>query len=491
MSLTGRVDVEQIRAAHPIEGVVAASGVELIPRGRGYMACCPFHDDSTASMSVGGVPGRFHCFGCGAGGDVIDFVRRQRGLGFTEAVHALEHDSPAPPFPARVPRSSPARRFTTTAERVIEINELAWRHFTTVGAVERARAYLRDERGIDVTHLRGASGGAPVAGYAPATWTDLTSHLRTQGVTDQELLDADLAQTSRQGRVIDTLLDRLVLPVRDPNGRVRGFIGRDLTGDRRAPKYRNPTRTPAFDKATVLYRPTVRQPSPDATVVIVEGALDALALAVHAAVNGQSERFVPCTTSGVTVSRAPAVQVLALHPRPPVIALDGDTAGAEGTARWVRALCLDRHRPALVTRLPHGLDPADWLHAQGAAGLAAFDRATCLTAGAEEVAPHLPGREIVRLCFDSEQEPIHLAISAISAMIPLALRLPTRATQQLVAGASREMSMRGWNPDDAFAHARGSAIEQTRRRRHDAQPAPPTPKPFEPEPGVHSFDLAR
>jgi DNA primase len=82
MTLAGResVDVAAVRRGNPIETVVAASGVELMQRGQGFMGRCPFHDDSTASLSVGGVPDRFHCFGCGAGGDVVDYVARFTGL---------------------------------------------------------------------------------------------------------------------------------------------------------------------------------------------------------------------------------------------------------------------------------------------------------------------------------------------------------------------------------------------------------------------------
>src|ERR1035437_8111407 len=83
-------DTAAIRHDCPIEDVVAASGVELTRRGQGFMGCCPFHDDSTASLSVGGVRDRFHCFGCGAGGDVIEYVHRFTGLPFPGAVQALQ-----------------------------------------------------------------------------------------------------------------------------------------------------------------------------------------------------------------------------------------------------------------------------------------------------------------------------------------------------------------------------------------------------------------
>ena len=85
----GSIDVAEVRRAHPIHEVVAASGVELQPRGHGFVGCCPFHEDVTPSLSVGGVPDRFHCFGCGASGDVIDYVRRRFDLGFVEAVEYL------------------------------------------------------------------------------------------------------------------------------------------------------------------------------------------------------------------------------------------------------------------------------------------------------------------------------------------------------------------------------------------------------------------
>ena len=87
-----RVDVQAIRAAHPIEDVIASSGVELHQRGHGYMGCCPFHDDSTASMSVGAVPDRFRCFGCGAGGDVIEYVSRRYDLSFVDSVETLQNN---------------------------------------------------------------------------------------------------------------------------------------------------------------------------------------------------------------------------------------------------------------------------------------------------------------------------------------------------------------------------------------------------------------
>jgi len=279
------------------------------------------------------------------------------------------------------------------------------------------------------------------------------------GVTHNELLELDLAQPSRNGDLIDTYRGRLIVPVLRAGGRIDGFIGRDTTGDPRAPKYRNPTRTPTFDKSTALYRPTHDGLDRDANVVIVEGALDALAIAATAALGGELSMFAPASTSGVTVSAVQAQAVLALHPKPPVIALDGDRAGREGTDRWLRALCIERGRPALVSRLPDGVDPAEWLQHQGVSGLPAFDRRGCLGVTTEAPRPQLPGRDLVRICFDEPGEPVRRIVDVLTQ---LDTRLRGGAARELIDQAEFEMTVRGWNPRGEFARAAREAISHAR-----------------------------
>jgi len=465
----GRFDVAAVRASHPIEDVVAASGVELTQRGHGLMGCCPFHDDSTASLSVGGAVDRFHCFGCGAGGDVIEYVHRFTGLSFVDAVQALEQGAAfhsVPPAATRhVQRLARVTDFTTTHERAHSINLLAWEFFTTPANIGVAEAYLRGARGIDVGPLCASRGGEPIVGYAGTDWRSITRHLLRQGVSDSELLELDLAQKSRNGELIDTYRGRLIIPVLGDHERIDGFIGRDMAGDPRAPKYRNPTRTPVFDKSTALYRPTHHSLNRDANVVVVEGAIDALAITAISARTDQLPMFAPATTSGVTVSAVQAHAVLALHPKPPVIALDGDPAGREGTDRWLQALCIERGRPALVTRLPDGIDPAEWLQHQGDSGLRALDRRGCLDVNADVSTngprPALPGRELVRICVDQPGERVR---HVLDVLVPLAMRLPERAARELIDQAEHEMTVRGWNPQGEFARAAHLAVSSSRRQ---------------------------
>ncbi len=458
-----QIDVATIRREHPIEDVVRAYGVELRPAGHGFIGCCPFHDDARPSMSVAGVPDRFTCFGCGAHGDVIDFVRRLHGMTFIEAARSLTTGiagAPNPLYGTPTPRPLPARDrdvVTVSAERGFEINAMAWQHFSTPVRTGFAEHYLFHHRGIDLRPLQAQQLGA-VVGHAGHGWTTLVDALRDRGVTGDELLAMDLAQQTRGGRLIDTLRDRIIVPVTDPDPdpdrRIRGFIGRDTTGDPRAPKYRNPTRTPTLDKAQVLYRPTHHTLNPAGTVVIVEGVLDALALAASAAAAGRTADFVPLTASGVAVTAVQAAQVLARSGNAHlVIALDADPAGTEGTNRWLTELVGQRHRIAYVTHLPDGLDPADWIRRHGTPGLHAFSNsATPRPVGF--ITPTLPGRELARIAIDGSGDGRGDPVSrARQLLAPLINQISPAAARQLLDQAEREMTRQGWNANGAFSTA--------------------------------------
>lgn len=395
-----RVDVNTIRTTHPIEDVIANSGVALRPQGHGYMGCCPFHDDSTASMSVGGVPGRFKCFGCGVGGDVIDYVRLLHHTSFIQAATMLQRTNAAAELPevhAHLAARPIVRDWATPPGRLFDVNQLAWQHYTSPGRMFAAESYLANVRHINVALLRADNEHDPVVGYAN-TRSSLTDDLLGQGVTETELLDADLAQRSRTGHLVDTYRERVMFPIRRPNGLIEGFIGRDTTGNTNVPKYRNPTRTPIFDKSTALYRPTLHHLHPGATVVVVEGVIDAIAIATAAAQIGRTAMYAPCTTSGTAVSAAQARQVLNLCDNPPVIALDGDTAGAQGTLRWLSAITNDQSRDAHVTRLPNGFDPADWIASGHNPDV--FQRPGYIDPDAEGPQPRPLGRELVQFWQD-------------------------------------------------------------------------------------------
>lgn len=467
------VDVDAIRARHPLPDVVAAAGVELHQRGHGYMACCPFHEDTTPSLSVDGVPDRFHCFGCGASGDVIDFVQRTHGLDFLGAVAELD-GHPGRGWTPSVVESRPRLRAVPatpdtdiSSARAFEVNQLAWQHFATPVGTSFASHYLRNHRGIDVGPLAKELFGTVVVGHATHGWSTLTDQLRSEGVEDEELIAMDLAMRTRGGKLIDTYRNRLILPIINEHSEIHGFIGRDLSGHATAPKYRNPTHTPVFDKSQVLYRPAHPGLATNGEVLVVEGALDALAVAAAAAATGTTHRVAVCATNGVAASPAHVQQVLSMTTRPPRIAFDGDTAGEQGAARWLLAASVERHAPLFITRMPSGRDPADWLASQGPNGL------RDLLAGPADVqdsdVPHtvVPGRELIRLLLDRVDDPIREAVEAVAG---LASQLPAPERAQLLRDSAAEMTRHGWNPHDVYSKALDYAM------REQGSPATPLPR---------------
>jgi DNA primase len=458
-SSTGQVDISAVRAAHPIHEVVAAAGIELTPRGHGFVGCCPFHDDSTPSLSVGGVPDRFHCFGCGASGDVIDFVRRLEGLSFRAAVQRLDAVTPtvAPPKPAARAADGPDRWPMVSAERGYAINPLAWEYCCATVPHAFAVSYLRHHRGIDVRALE-TQVGQPLVGHSGQRWASMTGHLLGRGVSADELLAMDLSRRSKSGRLTDTFRGRLVVPVRSPSGEVAGLLGRTTLTESRTPKYRNPTRTATFDKSTALYSPTTA--SARGTAVVVEGPLDALAVASAAAESGRLAEFWPCTANGVSVSPSQARRVTTSGAAMVVVALDGDTAGAEGSQRWIDAVCRGQRRPAMLTRLPGALDPADWLAQHGATGLAAFDPAAI----SGDPRPVQPGRELVRAALAAASDPVR---DSIRDLLPVLMALPARDARAMAAQADAEMTREGWNPKGTFTETLRQAVAVAAAQRCD------------------------
>ena len=173
----------------------------------------------------------------------------------------------------------------------------------------------------------------------------------------------------RDGRLLDYYQQRVLLPVRDPEGRVCGIVGRNI-GDERWPKYKNSPRTCTYDKSVNMYQPLPAHSSPSGQVVVVEGTLDAMAIGVVAIRSGRAELFCPVTQSGRELSTSQLANVASLA-RPIVFAFDGDAAGRDSAVRHARA-AIRAGLPAWVTVLPGDHDPASWLAHRDGEGLHAW-----------------------------------------------------------------------------------------------------------------------
>jgi DNA primase len=351
---------------------------------------------------------RYYCFGCGARGDIVQWVSDIEGVGAVEAVAILEdgrrvngvfgtgNPGAGGPYSAAPDHERPDLE-RTSPERVREVMHDAWGYYASAPSHERATEYLGGKRDIDVSALE-AELGRFVVGHTPDRPDALTQHLRSEGFTDDEMVDACLALRNRDGAVIDFFRDRVMLPVTDDVDRVIGLIGRTVTD--RAPKYLNQSRTHTYDKHLALYRPRRTILDRDANVIVVEGTVDALAIAAQAARSGLSTKFAPITASGLYLSASQLDRVLAIHDRAPVLAGDGDEAGRGANVAWATDAAR-KGRESVVVTWPEGQDPASWIAARGADGLRALTRKGCLDAPPNDLRPRHCGTVLTQCALDA------------------------------------------------------------------------------------------
>lgn len=272
--LIRREDVDQVRERARIDEIVSAH-VTLKPAGVGALVgLCPFHDERSPSFNVRPSVGRYHCFGCGEGGDVIEFVMKLDGLSFTEAIEYLAGKTGVQlryeEGGAARPREEPGKR-----QRLLEAHRVAADFYAEQlmgpGAAA-ARAFLA-ERSFDRSdaELFGV-------GFAPKGWDALQRHLQGRGFTQPELVASGLMSQGQRG-IYDRFRGRLMWPIRDVTGAVIGFGARRLFEDDQGPKYLNTPETSLYKKSHVLYGIDLakREIAKGKKVVVVEGYTDVMA----------------------------------------------------------------------------------------------------------------------------------------------------------------------------------------------------------------------
>ncbi len=278
MSVPGQQvdDRQRVRDASEIAAVIGEH-VTLKPKGREYVCLCPFHDDHNPSMSV--VPHKqiFHCFVCGAGGDVFTFVQRYHHMDFREALEFLAERAGIEltrraPAPAGAPGSGGSDRGA-----IIEANRVAADFFRAIlSHAEHGRAAR------ELVERRGMSPGmveAFAVGASPARWDGLLSTLQSKGRDLRAFLDAGLLKPKDAGGAYDALRNRLVFPIHEhPTGRVIAFGARRID-DEDEPKYLNSPETPVFNKSRTLFglHQAARSVQSERLAVVVEGYTDVIA----------------------------------------------------------------------------------------------------------------------------------------------------------------------------------------------------------------------
>lgn len=342
--------IEQIRQANDIVSVIS-DYVTLNRRGRNFWACCPFHNEKTASFSVTADKGFFYCFGCHAHGDVFQFIMKKENLSFADAVERLaERAHIALPV---VERSAEEIARDKLRDRLYEINEMAGNffhncltktHYGEPGLAYFHRRHVSDDT-IDAFKL----------GFAPDSWDKLTGAFMKKGVTGPELVTLGLAK-EKNGHFYDAFRGRVMFPIRDGRSRIVGFGGRVL--DDSKPKYLNSPETPIFNKRRLLFAMDMAHKAiyEEGRAVLVEGYMD-----VISAHNRGIHNVVASLGTSFTDEQA---RLLQRQAKELVLAYDMDGAGRQATQRAmtiVRGLGM-RIR---ILSLPQGKDPDEYINAAG------------------------------------------------------------------------------------------------------------------------------
>ena len=256
---------------------VVDSRVPLKKAGKNHQACCPFHNEKTPSFTVSADKQFYHCFGCGAHGNAIDFIMEFDGLNFPDAIEEL-----ASSLGVQVPREEgqdPQKQHQQQAQLKNDTELMAQ---TTRFFQHQLKHHANSEKVINYLKQRGLSGDIVKRfqiGYAPDAWDGLLSALGSQSRARQQLIDLKLVNVNDQGRKFDFFRDRVMFPIHDRRGRVVGFGGRVIDSD--GPKYLNSPETRLFHKGQELYgfwnmQQQLRRPE---QICIVEGYMDVVALA--------------------------------------------------------------------------------------------------------------------------------------------------------------------------------------------------------------------
>jgi len=348
--------VEQVSAANDIVEIISQY-VPLKRAGRHLKACCPFHQEKTPSFMVQPEKQMFHCFGCGAGGDVFSFLMRHENMTFPEALKFLAERAHI-----TLPERRAHRDDGGLKEKLYEVCQVAadiYHELLFKEAGAPARAYLA-KRQITDEMIREFK-----LGWAPMEWRTLFDRMVLKKYPEALLKQAALIQQSPKGNYYDTFRGRLMFPILNLQNKVIAFGGR-LIADEEGPKYLNSPETPIFSKRRELFGLNLAKKYIDRewpNLILVEGYMDFLALYQHGFRNAVATLGTALGEDHVRLMRRFVEEVIVVY--------DGDKAGEAAALRGLEILLEGGMQVKLVS-LPKGEDPDDFLNKRGNDAFAAL-----------------------------------------------------------------------------------------------------------------------
>lgn len=341
--------IEEVRTRNDIVDVISGY-VKLQRKGSSYFGLCPFHNEKSPSFSVSPSKQMYYCFGCGAGGNVFNFVMEYENYSFGEALSHLA-DRAGVQLP-RIEYSSEAREKAKQRETLLEINRQAAQYFYYQLRRESGQIgyrYLTD-RGLSDETIRKFG-----LGYSDKFSDDLYKFLKGKGYGDDQLRDSGLFNVDERHGMYDKFWNRVIFPIMDVNNRVIGFGGR-VMGDGK-PKYLNSPETKIFDKSRNLYGLNVARTSRKPYLILCEGYMDVISMHQSGFTNAVASLGTSLTSGHASLLKRYTQEVLLLY--------DSDEAGVKAALRAIPILREAGINSRVVDLKPHK-DPDEFIKTEGA-----------------------------------------------------------------------------------------------------------------------------
>ena len=341
--------IEEVRMKNDIVDVVSQY-VKLTRRGSSYFGLCPFHNEKTPSFSVTPAKQMYYCFGCGAGGNVFNFVMEYENYSFGEALsHLAERAGVELP---RIEYSQAARAKAEKRATLLEINKEAGRYFYYQLRRENGKtayAYLKG-RGLSEETIRKFG-----LGYSDKYSNDLYQYLKSKNYSDELLRESGLFNVDERQGMYDKFWNRVIFPIMDVNNRVIGFGGR-VMGEGK-PKYLNSPETQIFDKGRNLYGLNIARTTRKNYLILCEGYMDVISMHQAGFTNAVASLGTALTSGHASLIKRYTQEVLLLY--------DSDQAGVKAALRAIPILREAGVNSRIVNLRPHK-DPDEFIKAEGA-----------------------------------------------------------------------------------------------------------------------------
>ena len=317
--------IEQVLMRNDIETLIG-SYISLKRAGSNLKGLCPFHSEKTPSFTVYPADNSFYCFGCGAGGDAITFIRKRENLDYPDAVEFLANRSGITIIRddndklRQTPKFERARMFAMNVDAAKYFNRCL---FSDNPEAKAALSYFVEQRGLSIATIKHFG-----LGFAPNSFDAFSKYMLAKGYTFEELEAGFLCGKSEKGRYYDAFRNRIMFPIIDVSGNVIAFGGRVM--DDSKPKYKNSSDTPVFKKSRNLFALNFARHSCQEQIILCEGYMDVIAL--HSA---GFENAVATLGTAITSEQA---RIMSRYTKKVIISYDSDEAGQKAAMRAVKLL---------------------------------------------------------------------------------------------------------------------------------------------------------